>query len=210
MHRPKTAGDLPNRWQQRTEDFIMWGENLRYWFELFAGIAVFKVTANGPDNNDGWINISNYENRFCSDRITFNGRPYDPKDTKHRNELLDAIINNAGILCAVKLLERRRQIDPPSLDYRVTKIGRRIDAWGYGENAGFRKKALFFLIETYLRLQKHWKIITIGAAGWAIVNACKFYTTAFDYIRTDFFLSFTAVAVAFVIWLAQAWDTARN
>ena len=181
----------------------MWGEGLRWWHEFFAGIAVFRVTADGNDDNEGWINASTCEDRFRRESILLDGRRYDPNDPKQRNQLLDAIISNAGILCHLKLLERRRQMTPPSLDYRVTKLGRKIDAWGYGEHTELRKKLLFFAFEAYLRGKKHWKVITVGAAGWGVVNAFKFYTTALDWIRNDLFSTVSALAMAGAFWVAH-------
>jgi hypothetical protein len=179
----------------------MWGEGLRWWHEFFAGIAVFRATADGHDDNEGWIHASTYEDRFRSDGILVDGRCYDPKDQKQRNLLIDAIISNAGVLCHLKLLERRRPMIPPSLDYRVTKFGRRIDGWGYGEQAEVRKRLLFLAFELYLRGRKHRKIITIGAAGWGIVNAFKFYTSAFDWIRNDLFSAISALIMAGALWI---------
>lgn len=141
----------------------MWGDNYRKWFDLFAGIVVYRATEDAPGNDEGWVNVNEYEKMFSSDRLTFNGRPYTPSDTKQRNKLLEAILNNAGALCAVKLLERRRRIAPPSLDYRVTKFGRRVDAWGYGDKPGIRKRLFFFGVEAFFRLKKHWRLVTIGA-----------------------------------------------
>lgn len=179
----------------------MWGDNYRKWFDLFAGIVVYRATEDAPGNDEGWVNVNEYEKMFSSDRLTFNGRPYTPSDTKQRNKLLEAILNNAGALCAVKLLERRRRIAPPSLDYRVTKFGRRVDAWGYGDKPGIRKRLFFFGVEAFFRLKKHWRLVTIGAACWGVINAIRFYGAALEWIRGDVFVAITALGVAVLIWL---------
>src|SRR5438034_11778322 len=125
----------------------MWGDNLRHWFELFAGMAVYRPGENGEHVSDGWLNVNDIEGRFRTQKLLVQGHPYDATDKSQRNQLLDAIVNNASALCTAKLLERRRQITPPSLDYRVTAIGRRIDNWGYGDKPGLRKRAVFLVIE---------------------------------------------------------------
>jgi hypothetical protein len=103
---------------------------LRNWFELFAGMTVYRPK-DGTHVSDGWLNTKDVERRFSSENLRFGGRRYDASDTEQQNQLLDAIIHNAGLLCTLRLLERRHQLRPPSLDYRVTPLGRRIDAWGY-------------------------------------------------------------------------------
>jgi len=181
----------------------MWGKGLRMWFELFAGIAVFQMTDKGADNKDGWINIKEYEDRFKREELNFGGKQYNPSDKKQRNDLLNAIINNASLLCTVKLLERRRNIIPPSLDYRVTKLGRRVDTWGYGDRPKIRKKLLFFFIEVVFRLKRYRKWITIAASCWTILNALKFFGAMFEGLRNDVFAVVSAIAIGVAFWWGQ-------
>lgn len=179
----------------------MWGDGLRQWFELFAGIAVYLMTEHGPDDNSGWINVTEFEKRFASERLRFAGKQYDAADEAQRNALLEAILRNASTLCSIKLLERRRRISPPSLDYRVSKLGRKVDGWGYGERPGVRKRAVFFAIEAFFRLKKHRKFVVFGAAGWAVLNAFKFYSAALEWLRSDLFAVISALVVAVLLWV---------
>jgi hypothetical protein len=181
----------------------MWGNQLRIWFELFAGMAIHRPSHDGRHVDDGWINPNDIESRFRLEQLRVQGRTYNPNDLAQRNHLFNAIIGNAGALCSAKLLERRRQITPPSLDYRVTRLGRKVDNWGYGDQPGFRKRLVFFAIETWLRLRRYWKVVAIGAAGWAVLNAAKFYSAAWHWISNDLFALASAVFVATVLWLAH-------
>ncbi len=178
---------------------VMWGESLRVWFELFAGVTVHRVTPTGSDNDGGWINASLFEDRFARERLLFEGRPYDPSDSRQKNALLDAIIPNASALCHVGLLERRRNISPPSLDYRVTRFGRRLDSFGYAGSSGLRKRLVFLCIAVYFRLRKYWKLVAIGAGGWTLLNALKFYSAAFDWVNGNVFASVSAIVTAVVL-----------
>lgn len=178
----------------------MWGNNLRLWFELFAGIVIYRPSTEGGHASDGWINPNDIEARFLKENLLFQGRLYAGTDGDQRNELLNAILNNAGALCAVKLLERRRQISPPSLDYRVTPIGRRVDNWGYGDKPGLRKRVLFFCIEASLRLRRHWRLVVIGTTGWSVLNAIKFYAAAMQWIRDDLFAVVSATFMLVLLW----------
>lgn len=181
----------------------MWGDGLRQWFELFAGIVVHRGGEPTTSENAGWLNVNDIEGRFRNEKLTFQGRKYDPTDIQQKNALLEAIIGKAGALCYVRLLERRRQLHPPSLDYRVTRLGRRIDNWGYGDRAGARKRAVFFAIEAFFRLKRYWKVIAIGAAGWAILNAFKFYGALWSWVANDAFAAVSALVVAVFLWLGH-------
>src|SRR6476646_4105785 len=108
----------------------MLGDDLRNWFELFDGLVVYRPRPSGGHVSDGWINWSDIENRFNTQQLRFAGVPYDPNDEAQRNKLLDAIVAYGSGFVSCKLLERRRQISPPSLDYRLTALGRRIGNWG--------------------------------------------------------------------------------
>jgi hypothetical protein len=175
----------------------MWGTNLRNWFEIFAGMTVSRV--GDPSTEQGWLNWSDVERSFLLGGKTFNGQKYDPNNKAQRNDLLDGLIKYAGVLCEVKLLERRRQIDPPSLDYRVTRLGRRIDGWGYGPKPGFRKAAVFFAIEAFYRLKRFKGIIAVGAFGWAALNAARFYGYAAEWIDGTAFPVLSAFTIAAVL-----------
>lgn len=178
----------------------MWGTNLRNWFELFAGMTVSRV--GDPSTEQGWLNWSDIERSFQLGNKTFHGQKYDPSNTTQRNNFLDGLVNNASVLCETRLLERRRQINPPSLEYRVTRLGRRIDGWGYGPKPGFRKAMVFFLIEAFYRLKRFKGIIAVGAFGWAALNAARFYGVATEWIGgTAFpFLSAFAITAALAMW----------
>jgi hypothetical protein len=179
---------------------IMLGESLRNWFELFSGIAVYHINDKGSDDNEGWININEFEKRFIRERLVFAGKPYDPSDNKQRNQLLNAIIYYASLLCEVKLLERQHKINPTSLEYRVTKLGRKIDKLGYGTNPGLRKRLIFAAIYRFFWIKKYWKIVSFGALGWAIINAYKFYSAAFNWISNDLFAVISALGIALLLW----------
>lgn len=181
----------------------MWGDGLRLWFQLLAGMVVYRGGEPTTGENTGWLNVNDIEGRFRSENLTFHGRKYDPTDKQQKNALLEAIINQAGALCYVRLLERRRQLLPPSLDYRVTRLGRRIDSWGYGDKAGFRKRAVFFAIEAFFRLKRYWKVVAIGAAGWALLNAFKFYGVVWSWAANDAFALVSALVVATFVWLGH-------
>ena len=173
------------------------------WFELFAGMVVYRGGEPTTGENVGWLNVNDIEGRFKSEKLTYQGKKYDPGDAQQKNALLEAIIKQAGALCYVKLLKRRRQLHPPSLDYRVTPLGRRIDRWGYGDRPGIRKRAVFFLIEAFFRFKRYWKLVAIGAVGWSILNAAKFFGAAWSWISNDAFAAASAAVVAIIIWLGH-------
>lgn len=177
----------------------MWGDSIRAWFELFAGVAVYRVTPTGPEHDDGWINASAFEDRFARESLPFGGRPYDPSDNRQKNALLDALIGNASALCHVGLLERRRNISPPSLDYRVTKLGRRVDSFGSGRSPGVRKRLVFLSIAAYFQVRPYWKLMAIGAGGWTLLNALKFYSAAFEWASGNIFAWISAVVMAAIV-----------
>lgn len=177
----------------------MLGDDLRVWFELFHGIAVYRPQPGGGHAFDGWLNWSDIENHFRSKKLTFLGKQYDPQDEAQRNQLLEAFINYAGTFVFLRLLERCRQIDPPSLDYRVTPFGRRVGNWGYGPKPGFKKRAFFFITAALLRAYRFRAIIAVGAAGWALLNAVRFYTSAVTWVSGIPFAAWSAAAVAAII-----------
>lgn len=180
----------------------MLGDDLRTWFELFDGIVIYRPAPGGGHVADGWLNWSDIENRFKSERLRFAGRPYDPSDQEQHEKLLDAIINYAGALVTCKLLERRRKISPPSLDYRLTSFGRRVGNWGYGSTPGFKKRSLFFILALGFRVYRFRTVITVGAVGWGILNAFKFYAAAASWAEG---MPFAAWSGAVVTLLLAAW-----
>ena len=177
----------------------MLGDDLCNWFELFDGIVVYRPKASGGHTSDGWINWSDIENRFKSQKLQFGGAPYDPNNEAQHNKLLDAVVAYASGFVWCKLLERRRQISPPSLDYRLTPLGRRIGNWGYGPRPGFKKRAFFFLLAISLKGNKLRKVVTIGALGWAALNAVKFYTAATVWAESLPFAAWSAAAIAAIL-----------
>lgn len=182
----------------------MIGEDLRAWFELFDGMVIYRPAPEGGYVVNEWINWSDIENRFKSEKLWFEGSPYDPSSQEQKERLLDAIINYAGALVACKLLERRRQISPPSLDYRLTSFGRRVGNWGYGSKPGFKKRSIFFVLALGFRAYRFRKVITVGAIGWSILNAFKFYAVAASLAEGLPFAAWSGalVGVLVAIWIA--------
>jgi len=181
----------------------MLGDDLRNWFEIFDGLAVYRPQASGGHASDGWINWSDIENRFKTQKLQFAGAPYDPNDQAQHNKLLNAIVAYASGFVWCKLLERRRQISPPSLDYRLTALGRRIGNWGYGPRPGFKKRAFFLLLALGLKAYKLRKVVTIGALGWAALNAVRFYTAATVWAESLPFAVWSAAVIGAIlaVWL---------
>lgn len=182
----------------------MLGDDLRAWFELFNGIVIYRPAPEGGHVADGWLNWSDIENRFKSEKLLFAGRPYDPSDQEQHEKLLDAIVNYAGALVTCKLLERRRQISPPSLDYRLTAFGRRVGSWGYGPQPGFKKRSLFFILALGFRASRFRTVITVGTIGWGVLNAFKFYTAAASWAEGLPFAAWSGavVTVLIAVWIA--------
>lgn len=178
----------------------MWGADLRKWFELFAGMTVSRV--GDPSTEEGWINWTYVEKSFLLGGYTFGGRKYDPSDNAQRDAFLKLLSGHASLFCELKLMERRRRMVPPALDYRVTPLGRRVDNWGYGPKPGFRKAATFFAIEAIYRVKRFKWIIAFGAFGWAMLNAGRFFGTAAEWISGTAFpvLSALAIAAALAVW----------
>jgi hypothetical protein len=177
----------------------MLGDNLRNWFELFDGITVYRPQEVGGHASDGWINWSDIESQFESQNLQFGGAPYNANNEAQHNKLLDAIVSYASGFVWCKLLERRRQISPPSLDYRLTPLGRRIGNWGYGPRPGFKKRAFFLLLALILKAYKLRMVLSIGALGWAVLNAVKFYIAATVWAESLPFAAWSAVAIAAIL-----------
>lgn len=180
----------------------MLGDDLRVWFEMFDGIIVYRPTPGGGHVADGWLSVKDIESRFASARPLFGGKPYDPCDLTQRNSLTNHIIEYAGAFVACGLMERRREIIPPTLDYRLTNFGRRVGNWGYGDRAGVRKRALFFALAVWFKVYRFRWLITAGALGWGVLNAFRFYAYAIAQVEALPFMAWSAVAVAVLagIW----------
>ncbi len=177
----------------------MLGDDLRLWFELFHGIVVYRPLPGGGHSSDGWLNWSDIENRFKRENLTFEGKKYDPQNAEQQNQLLNALVKYASAFVTLRLLERRRQLVPPSLDYRVTSFGRRVGNWGYGTKPGFKKRAFFFIGAAFFRAYKFRWMIAIGAIGWGVLNAIRFYTTALDWVSHLPFASWSAALIAVIV-----------
>lgn len=172
----------------------MIGETMIPWFNLFSGITVYHITKNGPDNNDGWVNIDHFIKRFENENLKLNGIPY------RKEELTDSIITNASILCQLGLLERNRGMDPPRLEYRVTPKGRKFDSLRGKKLGDFRRKFFFFTHALWHKLKKFKKVITIAAFLMAVVNALRFYSLVLSsipeiYVFLVTFFGFIAVVI---------------
>ena len=102
-----------------------------------------------------------------------------------------------------KLLERRRQTSPPSLDYRLTALGRRVGNWGYGPKPGFKKRTFFFFLALGLKAYKLRKVVAIGSLGWAALNAAKFYTAATVWVESLPFAAWSAAAIVVILAVAS-------
>ena len=159
-------------------------------------MVVYRPKPGGGHESDGWLNWSDIEGRFKSSCLSFGGKPYDPNDQAQREELLDAILGNANTFVLFKLLEKRRLMNPPSLDYRLTPFGRRVGNWGYGDMPGIKKRALFVAVELALRSYKYKGLIAFGAAGWAVLNAFKFYSAATSWFSSLPFAAWSAAGIA--------------
>ena len=177
----------------------MLGSHLRDWFELFDGFTVHRPKPGGGHESDGWLHWSDIEGRFKSGKLNFVGKQYDPTDNAQRELLLNAIVTHAGLFVTLRLLEKRRQINPISLDYRLTPFGRRVGNWGSGDKPGFNKSALFLLAAVALRAYRYKRVIAIGAAGWAVLNAVKFYGTAVSWASGLPFAAWSAAGVGAVV-----------
>jgi len=176
----------------------MLGEDLRNWFELFDGIVIYKSQPGGGHVSDGWLNWTAIEGRFKSEKLAFMGLRYDPSNEVQRNKLLEALVGYSNTLVRFRLLEKRRQIFPPSLDYRVTAFGRRVSNWGYGANPEFKKKALFFAMALVIRAYRLRWIVVFGAVGWGILNSVRFYMAAASWVESLPFAAWSAAAIAIV------------
>ena len=180
----------------------MLGSDLRAWFELFDGMVVYRPKPGGGHESDGWLNWSDIESRFKSNRVLFGGKPYDPTDHVQREKIVGAIVGYANTFVLLRLLEKRRTLNPPSLDYQLTPFGRKVGNWGYGDKPGLKKTAVFLLAALGLRLYKYKGVIALGAAGWAAFNAFKFYSAAMSWVGGLPFAIWSAAfaAVVIAIW----------
>jgi len=178
----------------------MLGDNMIPWFDIFSGIVIYKVENDGASDNDNWININEYIKIFGRSKLRLNGRPYQ-KGTGRDEELTNAIITNAGILCELGLLERNRGINPPRLEYRVTKKGRKFEQLLGSKLGEFRRKLFFFSRVVIQRLKKYKGIVTFAAFLMAVVNAVRFYSLALTWASEGWvFVTSLAVLLGVAIY----------
>lgn len=163
------------------------------WFDVFSGIVVYEVKPEGVSDNNKWINVDEYIKLFERRKLRLNGKPYE-KDTGREEELINAIITNAGILCELGLLQRNRGINPPRLEYRVTPKGRKFDQLRGTKFGEFRRKFFFFRHAAFQRLKKYKGVITIAAFLMAVLNAAKFYSLALAWV-SDAWVFITSVFI---------------
>jgi hypothetical protein len=159
----------------------MLGESMIPWFDIFSGIIVYKIKDDGVSDNDKWINIDEYIKIFERGKLRLNGKPYE-KGMGREEELTNAIITNAGILCELGLLERNRGTNPPRLEYRVTNKGRKFDQLRGSKLGELRRKLFFFRRVVFQRIKKYKSIVTVAAFLMAVVNAIRFYSLALTWI----------------------------
>ena len=154
-------------------------------------------------DNEKWININEYIKIFERNKLRLNGKPYE-KGMEREEELTNAIITNAGILCELGLLERNRGIKPPRLEYRVTKNGRKFDQLRGSKLGEFRRKLFLFSRALIQRVKKYKGIVTIAAFLMAIINAVRFYSLALNWASETWvyitsFVAFLGVVVYAVV-----------
>ena len=185
----------------------MLGNGLLAWFQLFHGVVIYRPASSGGHTADGWLNWSDIEQRFIREKLTFGGKPYDAQIDSQRDQLLDAIVDHANALVFCKLLEKRRQTHPPSLDYRVTPFGRCVGNWQSSTGPDFRQKLFFFCAALVFKALRLKKVIAIGALGWTAINAFRFYSQAASWLEH---LSFAGVSAAIVAFMVAMWALISN
>jgi len=176
----------------------MLGDNMIPWFDMFSGIVVYKVENDGVSNNNNWANINEYIKTFERSKLRLNGKPYQ-KGTGRDEELADAIITNAGILCELGLLERNRGMNPTRLEYRVTKKGRKFDQLRGSKFGDLRRKIFLFSRASIQRLKKYKSIVTFAAFLMAVVNAARFYSLTLTWASEAWVFITTVAALAGVV-----------
>ena len=176
----------------------MLGDNMIPWFDIFSGIVVYKVENDGGSNNDNWVNINEHIKIFERSKLRLSGKPYQ-KGTGRDEELTNAVITNAGILCELGLLERNRGMNPTRLEYRVTKKGRKFDQLRGSKLGEFRRKLFFFSRASIHRLKKYKGIVTFSAFLMAVVNAARFYSLALTWASEAWVFITTVAALAGVV-----------
>jgi hypothetical protein len=173
----------------------MLGDSYIPWLSLFSGMVIYKIQDDGiSNNNGGFINIDDFAKRFEQEKLTLSGIPYEKRQGREE-ELMEAIIHNAGVLCELGFMERKRGTIPPRLEYRVTFKGRKYDSLAHRKIGLLRCKLFFFGHCMWQRVKKYKAIITVAAFGMAIVNAVRFYNLAFTSV------SESALALASLIGL---------
>lgn len=182
----------------------MIGDSMLPWFDLFSGMTVYEVSDCGNSDNQGWVNINEYILAFERSNLLLNGKPYTKNDNREE-ELVDALISNANILCQFGLIEKNRGTHPPRLEYRVTNKGKKFDSLRGSFLGNFRRKYFFFWRALKEKLKKYKIIITVAAFGMAVVNAVKFTILSVAWL-TDFwgivssFIAVSLIAVSAMLY----------
>ncbi|ATI03064.1 MULTISPECIES: hypothetical protein [Cycloclasticus] len=179
----------------------MLGDSYIPWLSLFAGVVIYKIQDDGASNdNGGFINIDDFAKRIELERLSLSGIAYE-KGQGREEELMEAIIHNAGVLCELGLMERKRGMVPPRLEFRVTPKGRKYDSLAHGKIGLIRCKLFFFSHCMWQRIKKYKAIITVAAFCMAVVNAVRFYNLAFTWISE----STLALASIIGLFITVAW-----
>ncbi|MGR5286395.1 hypothetical protein ACP3V5_13825 [Vibrio maritimus] len=158
----------------------MLGDYMLPWFDLFSGVASFPTGTSAENSVQGWVNINDYIRIFENNNAILNGTPYRISDNR-KEELTDAIIHHANILCQFGLLEKNRGSYPPRLEYRITKKGRAFDHLRSTSVGRLRRKLFFFNRAIFEHCKRFKKVIAVAAFGMAVVNAVKFSTLALSW-----------------------------
>ncbi len=181
----------------------MLGDTYISWLSLFSGIVIYKIKEDEtPNDNDGFINIDDFAKCFERGNLRLGGVPYE-KGRGREEELMEAIIHNAGVLCELGLMERRRGIIPPRLEYRMTSKGRKYDNLSHSKIGLLRCKLFFFSHCMWQRIKKYKTIITGAAFAMAIVNAVRFYNLAFIWVSESALALASLIGLlATLVWVA--------
>lgn len=183
----------------------MLGDSYIPWLSLFAGMVIYKIEEDGTQNdNDGFININEFARRFERENLRLGGVPYE-RESGRKEELIEAIIHNAGVLCKLGLMERKRGMIPPRLEYRVTPKGRKYDSLSHKKIGLLLCKMFFFSRCLWQRMKKYKVLITGAAFAMAIINATRFYNLAFTWVSESVLGVATLIGLLVtLIWAAYA------
>jgi len=194
---------MPSKWTVR--GLKMLGDSYIPWLSLFSRMVIYTIKNDGSSNdNDGFINIDDFAKCFEREKLSLSGIPY-AKGQEREEELMKAIIHNAGVLCELGLMERKRGISPPRLEYRVTSKGRNYDGLSHQKIGLIRCKLFFFRHCMWQRIKKYKAIITVAAFGMTIVNAVRFYNLAFTWISESALALASLIGILVnIAWVAYA------